>query len=281
MMLAHEWITCHSSEGWNPSIEPMDPSLRWDDNIDCTTVLLIHGILGNRRNMIGFAKRLVADFSDWRVCVVDLRHHGDSRDFPPPNDLASCAQDLLNLDISPSIVIGHSFGGKVALALSELIPVRQVWALDSPPGVVQIDPNDSSSVLNVIAILKEIPLPITSRQDLIRQLEVRLSRPIAMWMTTNVRETPEGLRWAFNLPAVEEMLASYREASFKAMLRAPHPQTDYHFVRAVSGRGFAVPDAQNVYAHDLANSGHWVHIDNPSGILDLMRLSLPIARIGS
>ncbi|MFT7520933.1 MAG: pimeloyl-ACP methyl ester carboxylesterase, partial [Kiritimatiellia bacterium] len=26
----------------------------------------------------------------------------------------------------------------------------------------------------------------------------------------------------------------------------------------------------NVHLHTLANSGHWVHVDNPDGLLDML-----------
>ena len=55
-----------------------------------------------------------------------------------------------------------------------------------------------------------------------------------------------------------------------AMLKKPHPQTEYHFVRAEHGRGFSLDLSSQVFLHDLANAGHWVHVDNLSGLLEII-----------
>lgn len=61
------------------------------------------------------------------MVLVDLRNHGLSADvegFDPPHDMPNAAKDLANLVDSqgwgwPSIVIGHSMGGKVALQFAQ------------------------------------------------------------------------------------------------------------------------------------------------------------------
>jgi hypothetical protein len=60
------------------------------------------------------------------------------------------------------------------------------------------------SAVDVISALRQVSLPIKSRKVLIdRLLELGMSRPIGLWMTTNLKGGPEGFWWRFDLDAVE------------------------------------------------------------------------------
>src|SRR6185437_9643959 len=98
-----------------------------------------------------FAKKLVdAKPGELRAVIVDLRNHGESHgaDLAPPHTVEACADDVTELiaeltDASvrpPSAVearsgrsrvtvVGHSYGGKVALQLARAHPdvVDEVW----------------------------------------------------------------------------------------------------------------------------------------------------------
>nr|XP_011462124.1 PREDICTED: abhydrolase domain-containing protein IMO32-like [Fragaria vesca subsp. vesca] len=111
------------------------------------TAVFLHGILGSRKNWGNFTRRLAQEFPTWQFLLVDLRCHGDSASIKKtgPNIVSSTALDVLKLvrqlRITPRVLVGHSFGGKVALSMVEQVakplvrPVR-VWVLDSTPGKV-------------------------------------------------------------------------------------------------------------------------------------------------
>jgi pimeloyl-ACP methyl ester carboxylesterase len=248
------------------------------------TAIMLHGILGSKRNLSGFARKVVAAFPHWRIVLMDLRNHGASVGFSGPHDLQACARDILelaqSLELQVDSLIGHSFGGKVALACSEIMAPKQVWVLDANPGKTFLNAISKSSVLDVIEVLKGVKLPLASRKALVEQLTERgISKAIASWMTTNVKEVEVGLVWNFDLKAVEEMLGFYAQASFWPMLNAATGQIRYDFVRALSEDRFGAEDLDlfakaashgSVHLHGLEKSGHWVHIDNPDGLLDIM-----------
>ena len=48
------------------------------------TAVLIHGILGSRRNLLSFANRLARAFPSWQFVLVDLRCHGQTASMPDP-----------------------------------------------------------------------------------------------------------------------------------------------------------------------------------------------------
>src|SRR5580692_293073 len=101
-------------------------------------MLVLHGILGSGNNFATLARRLAAACPAWGFALVDLRMHGRSTDAPPPHTLASAAADLDRvagaLDAPVLGVMGHSFGGKVALAWAARTPLDQAWVLDTSPG---------------------------------------------------------------------------------------------------------------------------------------------------
>ena len=79
----------------------------------------------------------------------------------------ACADDLASLvkrlGVAPRCVIGHSFGGKVALAYGQRNPLglRDIWSLDSDPGLTRGD--TVSSVTAVIDGIRSAPVPVAHR----------------------------------------------------------------------------------------------------------------------
>ena len=134
---------------FSPTVDDLDPmsdllttytQLPSDDVTATHTALVIHGILGSRRNWQSYVRRLLDAHPEWRFVLVDLRNHGDAPAASPPHTLHACADDLRrlmdHLGLRPDVVMGHSFGGKVALAYGEQYPdhVDEIWVLDATPG---------------------------------------------------------------------------------------------------------------------------------------------------
>lgn len=87
-------------------------------------IILIHGLFGNLDNLGVLARDLQQHHN---VIQVDLRNHGLSPR-APQMDYPVIAQDVLalmdELAITQAIIIGHSMGGKVAMAMTALAPNR-------------------------------------------------------------------------------------------------------------------------------------------------------------
>ena len=190
---------------------------------------MLHGVLGARRNLTGFARQLARAAPDWQFLLVDLRNHGASAALAPqfhpaPHCVMTAAQDvhalLRHLRIFPRALIGHSFGAKVALEMVELarplpLPV-QVWALDTAPGPVApsqyLDNNDSPA--DLIPYLQSLDMPLPTKEYLTNALmSGGFSQAVAAWAATNLCETEdgEGVDWLFNLDGVADMYYSYAE----------------------------------------------------------------------
>lgn len=92
-------------------------------------LLIVHGLFGSARNWGAIAKRLAETYS---VTVPDMRNHGASPWFET-NSYPDMATDLAPL--AGGDVIGHSMGGKaaMALALSEPGAVKRLIVADIAP----------------------------------------------------------------------------------------------------------------------------------------------------
>ena len=105
--------------------------------------------MGSSRNLRSFARRLAALHPGWQFLLVDLRCHGASAAAVAPgaHTLSAAADDVLRLlsalKLFPHALIGHSFGGKVAMAMVHQFGRRlprpvQVWVLVRPRHCVAI-----------------------------------------------------------------------------------------------------------------------------------------------
>lgn len=250
------------------------------------SALIIHGIMGSSRNWIGFARSLARQHPHWQFLLVDLRGHGDSHPAHAPNTVDAAARDIAQLfstsSLAPSVVIGHSFGGKVALALSSLdVPcIREVWSLDSPPSAGA--PQSSLDVIEIAKAIRALPMPLETRAEVVDYfLELGFGLPIASWMTTNLRQSDGGYRWHFDIDAIEELMRDYFHLDLWPTLGA-NPAITYHQVIAANSDRWSQADknalgsltCDNVILHTLPDAGHWLHVDNASGLAALLSQTL-------
>ncbi|XP_021766526.1 protein ABHD11-like [Chenopodium quinoa] len=278
-----------------------------DKPSDCTAFIL-HGLLGSARNWRSFARNLSSylstnSSSEWRLVLVDLRNHGNSavvQGLHPPHDLDNAAADLANLVKSqgwdwPDVVMGHSLGGKVALQFAQggssgdygdsITLPKQLWVLDSVPGVV--NPEDSSGeVEKVLETLQSLPSQIPSRKWLVEHMiKLGFSKSLSEWLGTNLKKSNDHETWAFNLDGAFQMFNSYREKDYWPLLGNPPRGMEISIVQAENSDRWDPYVIQRLESltrkerdgsegkfslHVLPKAGHWVHVDNPKGLLDIV-----------
>lgn len=262
---------------------------------------VLHGVLGAGHNLRSFAKKLVASRPEYRFCLIDLRYHGKSLGAPPPHRLESCVDDLFDLvqhlGRAPRVVIGHSLGGKVGLRYARRhedtpeqergpLPgfedvLEQVWTLDSDPGAQKAD--ETHEVYQVLAALKAEPGPFSSRGEAVEAI-VRQGRSsgLANWLATSLEKKPQGLVWRYELPQIEELLSDYFSIDEWPRLESldEHSHIRYELLVAddsdrwsgsMKERASRLTDSPRIRVHTLPESGHWVHVDNPDGLNDILQ----------
>ena len=246
-------------------------------------IFICHGILGSGSNWRTFARLLQSAHPNRGIALIDLRNHGSSPAGQPPHTIEACANDLIELTAElgvPKIIIGHSFGGKVALCYAHKTRPLQAWILDSPPGTLAEKPTDQSQVLEVIEALAKVPLPLQHRRDLVDILTQQgFTKAIAQWLTTNLKRGADGFIFRFSLPVIRELINDYFGYDGWPILE--QPKSDIHVVRAQDSDRWsthslarlATLDRQQV--HVLPQAGHWVHVDNPKGLYNILNRYFP------
>lgn len=244
------------------------------------TAVVLHGILGAARNWRGFIRGLTERSPGWEFVLVDHRFHGDSGPAPSPHSLRGCAEDLdcllRSLKRSPDVVIGHSFGAKVALAYARELAspsLRQVVVLDALPGRAENPQTvQNNFVLQVIEAIRATTVPASDRSGVKAQLlEQGIAGPIVEWLATSLRREEDGWRWCFDLDAVTALLQSYFETDFWPYLRALGETPRVVVIRAERSerwieRELARFTQCRAELLTLEGAGHWLHVDNPKGL---------------
>ncbi|MDE2783249.1 MAG: alpha/beta hydrolase [Gemmatimonadota bacterium] len=256
-------------------------------------MLLLHGIYGAGRNWGTVARRLVRARPEWSVVLADLRSHGHSPRLAP-HTLECCAADLLDVEDHlggpADAVLGHSFGGKVALlhARERARPAgsgapRQLWIVDSSPSIGA----PGGSAWRMLGVLRRHPGPFGSRAEAVDAVESEGFAPlVANWMAINAVRTDAGLEWRLDPDEMEAYLRDYFRTDAWDLAESPPAGTDVHFIRALGssvldeaavarirraarGTGRSVWDTGRVFLHEV-DGGHWVNTENPDALHELL-----------
>lgn len=247
-------------------------------------LIFLHGIMGNKKNLEHFVKKLMAQLPEKSALIFDLRNHGDSSKHSSPFTVEACAEDLAiaiqKLGLKPTAAIGHSFGGKVALILAEKLGyLEQVWLLDCPPGKIEKKPTKHFNAFDILDKLLLIRFPVKTRNDLVAELLVHeVSREVALWMTTNLRQQEDGFYLNFYPEDLKKMLDDFIGIDLWPLVKSVSVGTQAHLVAAEHGGRISEHDQSEWIRltgsrnfHLLKSSGHLVHIDNPGDLIEILK----------
>ncbi|MEJ2481900.1 MAG: alpha/beta hydrolase [Gemmatimonadota bacterium] len=249
----------------------------------------LHGFFGSGRNWSAIARGVLRARPDWEAVLVDLRLHGESRGAAPPHTVNACAEDVARLSGAlpasggPSALLGHSFGGKVALMASDRLvpPCVQGWVIDSTPsaGVT------GAGAREMVRRLKELPGPFASRREGADAIEAGgFPRFVAEWMATNLIRAGEVYEWRFDLREMELLLGDFFASDLWSRVEHPPDSCEYRFVRAAESSIMSDEDVSRIerlesegspFHVETLQGGHWLNVDNPDGLIALLRKGLP------
>jgi pimeloyl-ACP methyl ester carboxylesterase len=250
-------------------------------------LLILHGIYGSGRNWRGIARRLVEARPEWGVILPDLRLHGGSTGFDPPHTLQAAAADVAalldDLGTPAQAVLGHSFGGKVAIVYARGRPgnVAQVWVVDSTLEVRE----PSGSAWDLVGTVGALPERFPSRDSLVGALApYGYSAPLAHWLGMNLERDGDSFRWRLDWKGMEEMLRDYFQTDVWRAIEAPPEGTEIHVIRASGSESLSDGDSARIERAGAGNGstflhvvdgGHWINLDNPDEIVALVARTLP------
>ena len=250
---------------------------------------MLHGIFGSGRNWAGVARGFVTHHSDWGVILVDIRGHGRSAALDPPHTLAAAAQDLHHLANSLGItidsVLGHSFGGKVALQYATDPPpsLRHLWVVDATPRAHP--PNGPG--WDMLTTIRRLPAHWPSRQALIDALtDQGYGTPTTTWMASNLVPKDDGYTWRFSIDTIEALLTDFFNTDFWPLVENPPNNCHIHFIKAAKSDVITQHDTRRITAAADVNStttstncrislhtlpgGHMLNVDSPGLIIDII-----------
>lgn len=108
-----------------------------DGPADGVPAVCLHGVIASAEEFGWLVPRLVAD--GYRVVRLDLRGHGDSdraEHYPGPGFVTDALAVLEQVVQRPALLLGHSLGGAVALAVAQQRPELVRAALVVDPGLI-------------------------------------------------------------------------------------------------------------------------------------------------
>lgn len=254
-------------------------------------VVILHGLLGSKRNFGTFAARLARNLANARrVIAVDLRCHGDS--FGDDRmDYAAMASDVFaTLDaagVRTCALLGHSMGGKVAMACAldatRARRVSELCVLDMAPTAYSTADGSqwkaARALVGALAALDLAALPDAAAADAALARSVLDPDLRAFALTNLVRAPAGGLAWRCALGAIAANLD--RLATWDAAGTAPPFGGDALFLKGAQSRyvrSVHLPEIARAFPsftlQTVPDAGHWVHAENPDATLDFVEAFL-------
>ncbi|XP_078535631.1 sn-1-specific diacylglycerol lipase ABHD11 isoform X2 [Lissotriton helveticus] len=245
----------------------------FDGRVNEVPLVFLHGLFGSKSNFQSIAKALVQK-TGRKVLTLDARNHGSSPHCATMTYEAMSADvhRLLELlHIKRCILIGHSMGGKTAMAMALQWP-------DLVQGLVSVDISPSptsanSSFHTLISAMKSVQVEAniprsTARRLADEQLRLGVQDPaVRQFLLTNLVEIDGQYVWRVNLQSISQSLPHIMEfpefhssytgpTLFLGGANSPYISSeDYPEIERL------FPEADIQYIPD---AGHWVHADQTS-----------------
>ncbi|GAA1847737.1 alpha/beta fold hydrolase [Microlunatus capsulatus] len=244
-------------------------------------VLFLHGLFGQGKNWTTLGRSLAATA---RVTLLDLPDHGRSAwseqlAYPA---MAEVVGDALVVDGGgePYAVVGHSMGGKVAMALALLRPelVERLVVVDVAP----VPTGPMSSFGTYVEGMRAVDLEhLPDRASAEATLEPFVPDPvIRSFLLQNLRRDGSRWRWQMNLRLLGDELpavAGWPDLTGDPWHAEPYPgpvlwvrgsRSDYVRPEHADVMRALFPRVQSVA---VKGAGHWVHADQPAVFESVLR----------
>ena len=233
--------------------------------------LVLHGLFGSGTSWRTIARRLG---SRLQCHLVDQRNHGRSPHARGMAYPALAADVLAYLDanrLDRAGFIGHSMGGKTAMALALTAPERVRWLVvaDIAPAP---SPSDHRPILDALQALAPDSLASRAAADAALARSVP-DLGLRQFLLQNLVHGDGGLRWRIDLEAIAEALpdlTGFPPTAPGAVYEGPTlflrgERSDYvtaHHERRIRA---LFPSAS---VTTIAGAGHWLHAEQPSAVTD-------------
>lgn len=235
-------------------------------------VVLLHGFLGSGRNMGSLARRWSEQDPRLRLLLVDLPGHGDSPPLAEPTLEAMVAPVVELIEGTQARwVLGHSLGGRVALACRRhLSTPLNVVLLDISPDPTDRQEHSLDAVFRAFLAAPEQAADRHAMADHLRSHNI--PEPLVQWLLLNLQRDDGGVSWKVNRDDLRRFSA---EASAHSLWDTLGPHGATVCIRGANSDFVSDTTAARLRehgcpVHDVPNAGHFVHADNLPALLDLL-----------
>jgi pimeloyl-ACP methyl ester carboxylesterase len=183
--------------------------------------------------------------------------------------------------IGPDVLLGHSFGGKVALACADLMRDHplQVWVIDSTPETK----SPGGSAWDMLELVRGLPQTFASREEAADAIVAGgYSRGVAVWMATNLERQGDHFEWRLDFSVMEPLLHDFFTTDLWPVVEHHSPDHALHFLKASTSS--AMSDEAAARIETMADPAvvlhrrdgtHWIHAESPQVVIDLLLECLP------
>jgi len=244
-------------------------------------LLILHGLFGSGGNWRSVARELSTTY---QVVCVDLRNHGASP-WADSMAYAEMAADVLAViereRLREPTVMGHSMGGKTAMALALLYPqvASRLILVDIAPVAYADRLSPFAEAMRGIDMLAA-----GSRSEIQQRLASALPDASAVpFLMQNLVSRNSHFDWRVNLAGIAASI--HQLSDFPAELRGLQFAGPVHviaggrsdYVEHVDGRDYQ-PMFPKIRLDVIDSAGHWVHAEEPKRFLALLHSALGPAR---
>lgn len=237
-------------------------------------IYILHGIFGMKDNWHNVAGLLGSEYT---VITVDARNHGKSfhhhaMSYPiMATDVAGLMEHLGHTQVT---LMGHSMGGKTAMKFAEMFPEKLKNLIVVDIALRQYPPGH----LPYFKAFETIDFTqIQSRSEAEQAFyPYAPDMGVRQFLLKNLEPMPGGgYQTKFNLPAIKVF---YEESIAKLVLNTHSFTGPVLFAYGANSNylsDFDIPELTRVFPNSqmvqISNAGHWVHADNPSEFLTVIR----------
>ncbi len=234
-------------------------------------LVILHGLFGSTSNWRGMARKLAENN---QVISLDLRNHGESP-WTDSMNYAAMADDvhktLVASAVQYPVVLGHSMGGKTAMALALESPI-QLSALivaDIAPVAYQHDHEEFIDAMEGMDLSR-----VSRRSEADQQLAETIPETgIRQFLLQNLVRDDDTYRWRINLEVIRRSMPNLLDWNLSGQSDIPclfiHGGNSHYLSPA--GREAARHHFPNAEFVTIPDAGHWLHAEQPAAFLKGIR----------
>lgn len=238
-------------------------------------LIIMHWLLGSSRNWLG-AGKLLSEYFD--VYILDIRNHGNSSHADSMN-YQEMADDLVrwlgDKNIDQFYLLGHSLGGKIAMAYACRYPERLLGLIveDVAPKEYVLNYDREFEAMNSLNLES-----INTRTDADEMLKAKIRHyEWRQFILSNlVRGEDNKFYWQINLKILTELLPEIMKNPLKEDDKYEGPTL---FLRGADSKFMDDKDYPAIRGYFpnskvvvIEKSGHNVHVENTEGLIKAMNM---------